>query len=149
MIKFIRFFVTTILLSFCMVILVFYGITAQKKDVFYQTYQNLISTKYRILQNTNEKKIIIIAGSSSCFGLDQKMLEEQSGYKVVNLGLHAGFGHLFYSELAKENINEGDIVLCAYEYNWHYMGFDELAQDLIMSGIDSNFDMYKHIPIFQ
>lgn len=146
MLKFLKFLVVT-LLSFIFIFeLIIFGIVVQKKDVFYSSYQNLIVDKYRILQNTNDKKIIIIAGSSSSFGLDQRMLEEKTGYKVVNLGLHAGFGHLFYSELAKENINEGDIVLLGYEYDW-YNNFETLGQQLIMTGIDGNIDMYKHIPV--
>ena len=113
---------------------VIYGIILQKKDVFYPSYQNVIVDKYRMLENTDEKKIIMIAGSSSAFGLDQ------------NLGLHAGFGHLFHSELAKENINEGDIVLLGYEYNWTD-NFYAYGQQLVMTGIDHNIDMYKHIPV--
>ena len=74
------------------------------------------------------------------------MLEEVTGYKVANLGLHAGFGHLFYSELAKANINEGDIVLLGYEYGWQ-KGFEDLNQDLIMTGIDDEIAMYTRIPI--
>ena len=96
---------------------------------------------------TNEPKIIVVSGSSSAFGLDQGMLEAAcKGYKVVNLGLHAGFGHLFYSELAKANINEGDIVLLGYEYEWQN-GFDSLNQNLVMSGIDSDIEMYTKIPV--
>lgn len=114
--------------------------------VFYSSYQSLIQDKYRILKETNEPKIIVVSGSSSAFGLDQKMLEDASGYKVANLGLHAGFGHLFYSELAKANINEGDIVLLGYEHNW-WCDFNNLSTDLIMSGIDDDIEMYTRIPI--
>ncbi|SDH59686.1 hypothetical protein SAMN05421493_10279 [Pseudobutyrivibrio sp. 49] len=124
---------------------VIFAIIVFPRGRFYTSYQNVIVDKYRILQKTEEPKIVVVSGSSSSFGLDQKMLEEESGYKVVNLGLHAGFGHLFYSELSKENINKGDIVLLGYEYGWEN-GFDSLGQDLIMTGIDDNIDMYKHIP---
>lgn len=146
MLKFIKYIITTLICFACIFELIVFGIIVQKKDVYDPSYQNLIVDKYRMLENTNDKKIIIIAGSSSSFGLDQRMLEEKTGYKVANLGLHAGFGHLFYSELAKENINEGDIVLLGYEYNW-ISDFETLGQQLIMTGIDDNIDMYKHIPV--
>ena len=146
MLKFIKYIITTLICFVCIFELIVFGIIVQKKDVYDPSYQNLIVDKYRILENTNDKKIILIAGSSSSFGLDQRMLEEKTGYKVANLGLHAGFGHLFYSELAKENINEGDIVLLGYEYNW-ISDFETLGQQLIMTGIDDNIDMYKHIPV--
>lgn len=144
--KFIKYLVTTLLISICLFEIVVYGIIVQKKGVFHSSYQNIIVDKYRLLEETNEKKIIMIAGSSSSFGLDQDMLEKKTGYKVINLGVHAGFGQLFHSELAKENIGEGDIVLLGYEYNWIH-NFDTLGQQLIMTGIDENIDMYKHIPV--
>lgn len=146
MLKFFKYIVTTLLCFVCIFELIVFGIITQKKNVFDSSYQNLIVDKYRILENTNDKKIILISGSSSSFGLDQRLLEEKTGYKVANLGLHAGFGQLFHSELAKENINEGDIVLLGYEYNW-FNNFETFGQQLIMSGIDDNIDMYKHIPM--
>ena len=143
--KYIKFMLTTLLLSLILFEAVVFGILIQKKGVFEPSYQSMIVDKYRILENTDEKKIIMIAGSSSAFGLDQELLEEQTGYKVANLGLHAGFGYLFTSELAKEKINEGDIVLLGYEYDW-VDNFAYWGQSLIMSGIDDNIDMYKLIP---
>ena len=145
MLKYIKYLLTTLLISVLLFEAVIYGIILQKKDVFDPSFQSVIVDKYRMLENTDEKKIIMIAGSSSAFGLDQDLLEAGTGYKVVNLGLHAGFGHLFHSELAKENINEGDIVLLGYEYNW-IDNFYAYGQQLIMSGIDDNIDLYKHIP---
>lgn len=144
--QYLKFVITVLIMVMTIFEVIVLGILQYPKGVFYSSYQSVISDKYRILQNTNEPKIIVVSGSSSAFGLDQKMLEEETGYRVANLGLHAGFGHLFYSELAKENINAGDIVLLAYEYDW-YNGFNGMGQDLIMTGIDNNIDMYKHIPI--
>lgn len=124
-----------------------WGILRQKKDVFRSSYQSVIQDKYRILKESNEPKIILVGGSNLAFGLDQKQLEEATGYKVASLGLHGGFGQLFPSELAKENINPGDIVLWAYEYTWlEDIGFDHLGTDLVMSGIDHHISMYKHVP---
>ena len=144
--QYLKFIITVLGMIIIIFEVIVLGILSYPKNIFYSSYQSLISDKYRILQNTNTPKIIVVSGSSSAFGLNQIMLEEETGYKVANLGLHAGFGHLFYSELAKENINQGDIVLLAYEYDW-YNGFRMGGQDLIMTGIDDNIDMYKHIPV--
>ena len=144
--KFIKYICAVLLLSLLLFEGVLAGIIVQKKGVFHSSYQSLLVDKYRRLQKTNEPKIIIISGSSCAFGLDQDMLEKETGYKVVNFGLYAGFGHRAYSELAKENINPGDIVLFAYEYDW-IAGFETYGQDLLMSGIDENIDLYKHIGV--
>lgn len=54
---------------------------------------------------------------------------------------------MFPSELAKANINKGDIVLLGYEYGWQEdMGFISSGADLIMMGIDDNIEMYKYLP---
>ena len=122
------------------------GILKYPGDVFHSGYQSLVQDQYRILKNTNDPKIVVVGGSSLAFGLNQQMIEEATGYEVVNLGLHAGLGLWFPTEMAKTNINEGDIVLVGYEYLWIY-GFDAYDQSLIMSGIDDNIEMYRIIPL--
>ena len=144
--KYFHFLILTIILFVILFEGITIGVLTCNPGTYHTNYDSVIVDKYRILQNTNEPKIVIIAGSSSAFGLNQKMLEDATGYKVVNMGLDASFGPLFYSELAKENINAGDIVLLAYEYGW-INGFDKLGQRDIMAGIDDNIDLYKHIPI--
>ncbi len=144
--QYIKYITTIIILTIIIFETIVVGIIMFPPGKFHSYYTSIIVDGYRKLQNTNEPKIIMVSGSSSAFGLDQKMLENATGYEVVNLGVHAGFGHLFPSELSKENINEGDIVLLGYEYGWQD-GFDFLGQDLIMAGIDENIDMYKHIPV--
>ncbi len=144
--RYIKYILTVAVMAFLLLELTVFTVIMIPGGTFHSSFQSLIIDKYRILQRTNEPKIIMVCGSSGAFGVDQQMLEDATGYKVANLGLHAGFGHLFHSELAKENINEGDIVLLAYEYGWQD-GFEYLDQSLIMSAIDDNIDMYKHIPM--
>ena len=94
---FLKYFGLTLLITVIMFEGITIGLLTYPKGVFHSSYQSLIQDKYRILIETNEPKIIIVSGSSSAFGLNQKMLEDSTGYKVANLGLHAGFGHLFCS----------------------------------------------------
>ena len=127
---------------------------------FYPGYNSIIQDKYRVLKETNAPKIIICSGSSSAFGLNQEMLEIETGYKVANLGVHAGFGQAFMTELSKANINEGDIVLLGFEYNWMGWAKDEdssqkkicnmytIDPELIMTGVDSDVEMYFKLPLW-
>jgi len=142
-------FIFIIILVACMTLGgLFYGIVCCGTGYFYPSYQSVILDKYRILMETNEPKIVLVGGSSLAFGLDQRRLAEATGYKVANLGLHAGFGNLFISELSKANINEGDIVLLGYEHEWQTEdGFNTIGTDLVMSGIDGDIEMYKYIPV--
>lgn len=115
--------------------------------VFSDTYQSVLQRKYDALVETDTPKIVIIGGSSAGFGINEAVLEEATGYSVVNLGLHAGFGAVVPTELSKANINEGDIVLLAYEYGWYEPGyFKSFGTDLVMSGIDHRIDMYRYLP---
>lgn len=147
MAKFIRYLLDCILAGACFIVVIFLSIVCTPQEVFRSSYQSMIQDKFRILKETDEPKIIMVAGSSSAFGLDQEMLEQATGYKVANLGLHAGFGAVFYTELSKVNINEGDIVLLGYEDGWNREGyFDNIDASLVMSGIDNHIGMYRYLP---
>lgn len=145
--QYLRFVITTLALTAFIFVSLVIGILLYPRNVFHSSYQSVIQDKYRILMETESPKIIVVAGSSTAFGLDQEMLAEAcEGYQVVNLGVHAGFGHLFYSELAKANINQGDIVLLGYEYGWQG-SITINGVDLIMSGIDGDLEMYTKLPV--
>ena len=100
MTKFIKYCIACILSTFLFFEGICLGILLLPSEKYADSYQATIQDKFELLKNTDEPKIIFIAGSSGAFGLDAEALEEVSGYKVVNLGLHAGFGFLFITELA-------------------------------------------------
>ena len=146
--KIVAFVLSTVLLMCLMVALTVVGIIVYPKNTFHSSYNSLIQDKFKTLKQTNSRKIIMVAGSSSAFGLNQALLEEKTGYKVVNMGLHAGFGPAFEAEITKANINPGDVVLLGYEPGWHTSGsFKRIGSDLVMSGIDTELEIYKYIPI--
>ncbi|MDR0363213.1 MAG: hypothetical protein LBJ46_11105 [Planctomycetota bacterium] len=72
--------------------------------------------KYGRLKNTEPPRIILIGGSATAFGLDQYLLEEMTGYPVVNMAVHAGLGpELFFAPL-RDEIGPGDIVVICFEF---------------------------------
>ncbi len=82
-----------------------------------KTYFAELEDKYQLLIETNEPKIIFIGGSSLPFGLRSDLIEEYTGYKVVNFGLYATLGTKLMMDLSKANINEGDIIVLTPELN--------------------------------
>lgn len=131
---------------FLLLALILYGVGG--KAGFVGSYQSVIQLKYDHLMKTSSKKIILIGGSNLAFGINETMITDATGYDVANLGLHAGFGTLFPTELSKANINAGDIVVLAYEYGWEQANsFSTFGVDLIMSGIDNRLDMYRYVPV--
>ena len=146
MTKFVKYCLGCFLTAFLLFEIVCLGILLFPSGTFASSYQATIQDKERLLKKTNDPKIIFVAGSSGAFGLNALELEEASGYKVVNLGLHAGFGFSFISEIAKANINPGDIVLLGYEYYWTGEdAFTTIGTDLVMSGIDDRISMYRYV----
>lgn len=112
------------------------------------TYESAIQRKFEKLKNTNEPKIIVLGGSNAGFGINTDLLEKETGYAVVNMGLHGGFGQLFNTEIAKNYIRNGDIVILAYEYGISDAIFEKFGDlNLIMCGINGNLDMYKELPL--
>ena len=140
---------TIVLITMSLMLITYAGyIVLFPSNTFHSSYQSVIQDKFDNLINETDPKIIIIGGSSAGLGINEDLLSEKTGYPVVNLGLHAGFGCLFNTEIAKANIREGDIILLGYEYNWWEDGnFDTLGVDLVMSGIDNKVEMYCYIPI--
>lgn len=128
--------------------LVFVLAVRTSAGAFDHTYQSVIQDKYDSLRKADSPKIILIGGSSVAYGFDEELLEQETGYAVVNLGLYGGLGNLFQTELAKANIQAGDIVVLAYEYNWiDSDSFTSIISDMVMSGIDGRLGMYRYIPI--
>lgn len=101
--------------------------------------------KIERLRAVEEKKIVIIGGSSVAFGVRSDLLEEQLDMPIVNFGLYANLGTKYMLDLAKKNIREGDVVVIAPEQ-------DSQALSLYFNGeaawysADGCFDVLKRIP---
>lgn len=99
---------------------------------FRNSYQYALNLKYNNLKETKSPKIIILAGSSSGFGINTEIIEEKTNMPVVNMGLHASFGTRFNTEISKVNIEKGDIVVLAHEYE-RILDINTFSPELIMA----------------
>ncbi|MCF0143387.1 MAG: hypothetical protein HUJ75_08435, partial [Parasporobacterium sp.] len=87
---------------------IFFGLISPRYEDGYNA--SLIDKTAR-LKSINEPKIILVGDSNLVFGIDSALMEEELGMPVVNMGLHGGLGWAFSMEAARQNINEGDIVV--------------------------------------
>ena len=71
----------------------------------------------RLMTHADDKKVIVISGSSSLYGLSTPQLTEElnNEYTVINLGIHANTPCVFFMELAAYYCKEGDLVINAPE----------------------------------
>ncbi len=113
-------------------------------SVYDNTFLGELGVKYDRLTENEDKKLVIVAGSSAAFGLDSELLEEATGLKTVNFGLYANLGTKLMMDLSKANVNEGDIYILAPEMNSQtlslYFNGETAAQAL-----DGNLGMLKDV----
>ncbi len=83
------------------------------------TYIGATVEKQELLRQTDQPRIVFIGGSSLAFGLDSGMVQEQTGYNTVNMGLHGGLGPLYYVNEVKPHLKKGDILIVILEYEFY------------------------------
>lgn len=73
-----------------------------------------LQDKMNRLTSITSPKIVLIGNSNLAFGIKSELLENAFDMPVVNMGLHASLGNAFHEEMAKVNIQEGDIIIIAH-----------------------------------
>lgn len=122
------------LLVFCLLfglslsVLLVFGMCVVKNQ-YLGNYQAAILDKVQRLQSIDEPKIILTGNSSLSFGMDSRLLEEELGMPVVNLGLHGGLGNPFQEDMAKLELGPGDILVVC---NSDYMDDDSIKDTELM-----------------
>lgn len=103
-----------------------------------------LADKYDRLLSVDEKKIIVVGGSSVAFGLDSALLETYTGRPVINFGLYAAMGTKLMLDLSRQNVNEGDIVIIAPEMNEQTLSLYFNAKETLRA-LDSDWSMFRAI----
>lgn len=121
-------------------------------------YMASLIDKVKRLKSINVPKIILVGNSNLSFGMDSEMLEEAVNMPVVNLGLHGGLGNEFHENIAKLNINSGDIVIICHstysddskidgiELTWHALGYHKDLWEILKP--EEYFDMLIAFPTY-
>ena len=83
-----------------------------------ENYNASILDKVKRLSSIDGPKMVLIGNSNLVFGMDSEMLEEAFQMPVVNMGVHGGLGNAFHEQMARINIQPGDIyIICHTEYD--------------------------------
>ena len=56
-------------------------------------------------------KLLIVAGSSAYFGISAQSIERATGIRSINLGMQAGLSFDLITDLLKDRLKAGDVVL--------------------------------------
>lgn len=111
-------------------------------------YQAAVTDKLQRLESIDEPKIILVGHSNVAFGINSKQLEDAMSMPVVNLGMHGGMGNVFHENLAKANINKGDIVVvCHSSYDTDAVDGRLLWQTVCVNPRSFSFIDPKNYPL--
>ncbi len=109
--------------------------------------KNVYQYKEYVASNIDKPKIIIAGGSNALFGINGGVIEELTGFPVVNLATHAGLDIDFLYYKISDNLNEGDVVVLPLEFGaykgtidkaWFYnnmlsWGYEDYIERLTLS----------------
>ena len=118
-----------------------FGLPAQYDMSFYGG----MKIKTDRLNSVQDKKIVIIGGSSVAFGVRSDLMEQELGIEVVNFGLYANLGTKYMLDVAKDSINEGDIVIVAPEQNSQSLS-TYFNGEAVWYSADGNFGLLNKVP---
>ena len=106
-----------------------------------QGYDASLIDKVDRLKSIKEPKIVLIGNSNLAFGINSRMIEEEIGMPVVNMGFHGGAGNAFHEGMAKCNVTPGDIyIICHSDYADNNMIGDIMT---VWTSIENHFDLWK------
>lgn len=120
-------------------------IAAARAPVYCGSYFDTLSEKIDYLYTLrDERKLLLLCGSSARFGYVSGMLEAAfPAYRVVNLGVYAYANMLPQARLALLYARRGDVLLSSPELDAipeQFCGLDSLGADTFKM-MESNYDM--------
>ncbi len=118
------------------VLLDYFGAKSQYENGYLAALQD----KTDRLKSLEEPKIILVGNSNLAFGMDSETVERETGMPTVNLGLHGGLGNAFQEEIAKLNINKGDIVVVCHS---HFSDNDDIPdREVAWAALDNHSELF-------
>ncbi|MBN2001146.1 hypothetical protein JW935_26625 [candidate division KSB1 bacterium] len=102
----------SILLALFVLVAVAFFLLPKSKE----KYVACINDKMELMRSMPSPRIILVGGSNLAFGIDSPLLEELTGYHVINFGIHARLRYPFMLEVIEPYFKSGDIVVFGAEY---------------------------------
>lgn len=96
---------------FCVILglcLFFVGIIMPQYEY---SYNAALLDKIARLESIQEPKIVLVGNSNLPFGIKSELIEEAFHMPVVNMGMQGSLGNAFHEEMAKINVQNGDIII--------------------------------------
>lgn len=107
--------ITMAVLVIVSVLLIFFAIFIL--PINKSVYEAAHIDKRNFLMSKSPPRIILVGGSNLAFSVDSKVIEQKTGYSVINLGLDANLGLRFILRDVKKLMKKDDIIIISLEYD--------------------------------
>lgn len=81
-----------------------------------QVYVAATLDKEHRMNTLSRPRLFLVGGSGLSLGINSYRMEKSTGFKVTNMGVHAGLGLPFMLNEAASGLRKGDIVVLSTEY---------------------------------
>lgn len=122
----------------------------QRGSVYSGSVEGSFAMKYqrvRSLSAKGVKKLIVLSGSSTMYGLNSRLLGEalEGKYEIVNYGTNANTQATFYLEAMSKYLTSGDIVICAPEWDIGDVNGSNVMHWKLFRGNDQCYDIFREV----
>lgn len=94
-------------------------------------YAEVSNLKHQRLASLEGPKIVLVGGSNLAYGIESDVIEHETGCQVANMGMNGWFGVRFMLAEVKPDLNSGDIVVIAFEWDNYGKSADGSGKDLL------------------
>ena len=127
-------------------------LNSQRGPIGAYTAEGSFAIKYARIRNlyeNNQKKLIVLAGSSTLFSLNSALLEKtlDGEYSVVNYGTNGGNQVLFFIEAFSKYLCEGDILTLAPEWTSIAPWGSETLVDRMFTANHQCYDIFREVDL--
>lgn len=121
-------------------------LNSQRLPVYSGGGEGTFCIKYmRVRTNRDNKKIVVVSGSSTMHALNSPVMEQNfPGYKVINYGTNISGSSLFYMDAISKYVTEGDVIIHAPEMSSMVMGSNEINPKLFR-GNEQCYDIFREV----
>ena len=114
-----------------------------------QTYYGELPAMVEKLQNTENRKIVVLGNSAVAFGVNSRQMEQELRtdgleYSVCNFGLYGVIGTKAMLDLALPELRQGDLVVFVPEQTRQALSLDFSGVEM-WRAIDGNFSLFFRI----
>ena len=104
-----------------------------------------IYDKHERLAAIDSSRLIFVGGSGIALGLDSELVEAETDFAVINMGVNAGFGLRYMLDEVTPMLGSGDVVVIAPEYEYFYGSSVDGSQNLLWALQIRGRDLFRHI----